>query len=407
MHQVIMKTRTISPQVQLLHDWKSLCSKFGSSTILAALSLALLLGFSLTAPAFVLDNFTGTITNWTSISNSGSVYQSGGSFTVAAAAGASSRTSSKKTSVNFSNAAAHTLEFRVLLNSVSARGQAVLGWVPTGGALGINGYALCVGRSNITILANSTVLYTTNQFVVEYANGSANDTTELPSSDMFLVMGMTPSGADVVVKSTVYKKGDGRTNLLFEFTVTNSPGIIGTEGNASLGAFNDASGVATSVNFDNLSYFYTVRQLLDDFSGPFPGTSWTELTGNGATNYGNGTQLVMIDAAPPGISSGAFKSDKVFKISDGVRLEFRVDCVDMGLSPVDLSVMGYIPNGINDFANLNEYYIAFSQGILYTGKTVATASSDSNFIPPQTNVRAIQTFTGEGTTIRIEITIFC
>ncbi len=406
-----MKTRTQYPQIQLLHDRKSLCSTFGNSTVRAILSLALLLGFSFTAPAFVLDNFTGAITDWTSISNAGSVYQSGGSFTVAAAAVANSRTSSKKTSLAFSNEATHTLEFRVLVNSISGPGQAVLGWVPTGGALGTNGYALCVGTNRVTILANSTVLYTTNEFVRMYADTVLHDNFVLPSSDMYLAMRMTPDGANMIVKSTVYKKGDGRTNLLFEITVTNTvTPLIGTEGNASLGAFNDGSATATSANFDDLHYFDTVRVVIDDFSGAYPGVGWTDFTeGNnggptGSTNYVSGGSLKTVSATTPGIVSGTYRSDKVFKLTDGVRLELRVDNLDLGAGGFDLSVLGYIPHGLIDFSTLSEYFNAYSIGVIYLGKAVTSIyeNGNQNFPYPQFNVRAIQTLTCEGTTVRIE-----
>jgi hypothetical protein len=203
----------------------------------------------------------------------------------------------------------------------------------------------------------------------------------------------------------VYKKTDGRYNVLFEHTVTNSATpLIGVGGNAILGAFNDASGGATSVSFDDLQYYDTVRLLLDDFSGPYPGASWTDYIPGTATNYNDGLgHLVTVDQSS-GPTSGTFKSDRTFKISDGVRLEFRIDVVDATAQGTqNFAILGYIPHGSADFAALTEYHIAFTAAQFYVGKgfgnwwdTAFTAFA------PQTNVRLIQTFTGEGTGVRIE-----
>src|SRR2546427_4470987 len=218
----------------------------------------LLASFSIHAK--ILDDFNDNIkTGWSDTLNGGSVTEASTQFTITSDATAGAFTYSRKTSTAFTNLATHTLEFKVLVNSIgpgggTTNGHAVLGWVPTGGALRTNGYSLTVGTNDVTIMADNTVLYS--------ASGLS-----LPTANLFMALRMTPSGSDVIVKATVYNKADGRYNALFERTATNSPGIIGTGGNAALGALNDPSGAAASVAFDDLQVFDTVRILLDDFSG--------------------------------------------------------------------------------------------------------------------------------------------
>jgi len=394
-----MKNSSKASNGQLPHTRKSLCFQFGSISNLAGRLVVLLLGTSLTSSAFILDNFNGaSLSGWTSTLNGGSVAQSGGQLTITPIAVPGALTYSRKTDRTFTNLATHTLEFKVLVNSiltnsVTTNGLAVLGWVPTGGALGANGYALGVGAGGVGILANSTFIFTTN-----FA-------TSLQSSNIYLAMRMTPEGANMIVKSTVYNKTDGRFNVLFEYTVTNSATpLIGIGGNAILGAFNDASGGATSVSFDDLQYYDTVRAVLDDFSGPYPGTGWTDYTPGTATNYNDGLgHLVTVDQSA-GPTSGTFRSDRTFRISDGVRLEFRIDIVEIPSASVqDFAVLGYIPNGLADFADLTEYHLAFTAAQFYVGKRFGVWwDAAYNLFAPQSNIRLIQTFTGEGTSVRIE-----
>ena len=281
----------------------------------------------------------------------------------------------------------------ILTNGVTTNGLAVLGWVPLGGALGANGYAFGFGPNGAALIFNSSFVYVTN-----FA-------TPLPTNNLYMAMRMTPDGANMIVKSTVYKKSDGRYNVLFEYTRTNTTStLIGTGGNAVVGAFNDTSGAATSVSFDDLQYFDTVRALLDDFSGPYPGTSWTDYIPGTATNYNDGAgHLVTVDQSS-GPTSGTYKSDKTFKVSDGVRLELRADVVDATANGLqNFAVFGYLPDGLANFATLKEYHIAFTAGQFYVGKAFGNWwDTGFGLAAPQTNVRLIQTLTGEGTSVRIE-----
>lgn len=362
--------------------------------------LALLLGANFTASAFILDDFNGaSLSGWTTVLNGGSVVQSGGQLTITPVAAPGGLTYGKKTDRTFTNLATHTLEFRVNVNSIltnntTTNGLAVLGWIPTGGALGANGYSLGVGPLGAAILVNASFVYTTN-FV-----------TPIQSSNLVMVVRMTPDGANVIVQSSVYSKGDGRFTVLFEHTVTNSPGIIGIAGNAIVGAFNDTSGAATSVSFDDLQVYDTVRQVVDDFSGPYP-AGWADaLTGNGATNYNDGSgHLRMIGGTANNQVSGTLKADKTYKITDGVRLELRVDVNNVNYNDAgQFLFLDYSPTP-SGFASLVGYSIAHSSAQFYIGKAYGqwwdAAYTSLNPIPTS-NYRLIQTLSGEGSAVRIE-----
>src|SRR5262245_37635416 len=123
-------------------DGKLLRVQPGRFIALAGIVLALLVASSLRLSAFILDDFNGaSLSGWTSTLNGGAVVQSGGQLSVSTPPLANVPTYSKKTDRTFTNLATHTLEFKVLVNgiltnAVTTNGFAVLGWIPTGGALG-------------------------------------------------------------------------------------------------------------------------------------------------------------------------------------------------------------------------------------------------------------------------------
>ena len=397
-----MKKTTSSPQAQLPHDRKFFGSRFQRLFAPTVLLFALVLS-SFTTSAFILDDFNSALSGWTPAANGGSAVQSAGQVTISSLGGAGYYTFIKKSDRTFTNLATHTLEFKVLVNSigVSTNGMALLGWVPTSGTPGANGYFLAVGGGAVQVWANSGPIYSTI-----LATNLPPSATNLPSSNLYLAMKMTPDGANMIVKSSVYAKADGRYNVLFEHTVTNSSTpMIGTSGNAFLGVL-DTSGPAASSSFDDLTYYDTVRTVVDDFSGPYPGTGWTDVIPGTATNYNDGAgHLVTIDQST-GPNSGAVRTDKTYKISDGVRLELRADIADIPVpSAQDFTILAYVPNGVADITGLHSYHIAFTMAQFYVGKTFGVWWDPAYTFPsgvPQSNIRLIQTFTGEGTTVRIE-----
>ena len=195
---------------------------------------AVILGLMLPAHAKLLDNFNDNIkTAWTDTSNGGSIDEALGVFTITTTGTAGALSSSKKTSDLFTNALGHTIELRVGVNSISpggaaTNGHAVLGWVPSG-ALNSSGYSVSVGVGNITVYRAGVGIYTSNLV------------TAIQSTNLVVVMRLTPSGGAVNIRASVYKRGNGDNLLLFEHTVNDATGILGA-GNAALGALNLPSG---------------------------------------------------------------------------------------------------------------------------------------------------------------------
>src|ERR1035437_7778556 len=104
--------------------------------------------------ATVLDCFSGPKTGGTDTLNGGTILQSGGQFTVTTANPGGSLTYSLKTSTSFAIVVGDTLELRADVGAVSPGSQnpnpmSVLGWVPNGGTLQANGYALYVGATSV------------------------------------------------------------------------------------------------------------------------------------------------------------------------------------------------------------------------------------------------------------------
>ncbi len=313
--------------------------------------------FSLHVSATLLDGFpSGTRTGWTDTANGGSFFTSVHAFTIGTANASGSLTYSLKTSQAFSTVATHTLEFTVDVKSVRPAGTdtnalAILAWVTNGGSVLASGYSLAVGAADLQIRRDTTVIYQTN-----FAGG-------LQNSNITMVLRLTPSGTDVIVKARVYKTGGGNGSLLFEQSVTNASGIIAS-GNAGLGVLNQASATGAGAVFDNLQVFDMTDSLLDDFSGSVNFAFWSKFTD---------------------VSAG--QSFRAVESGGTVTLA----------SPT---------NGIG---NVRGYHIANVSGpydnTLFVGKqynvwwsTIDDASVDY----PANNYRLIQTYSGEGTSCRIE-----
>ena len=201
--------RTISPRGRG-------CSRrlFENLTVLALLLAA----FSLKAN--LLDDFNdNTKTAWSDTANGGTIVESGAVFTITSSAANGALTSSKKTSDTFTNAAGHTVEVRVDVNSISpaggaTNGHAVLGWVPSG-ALNSSGYSLSVGIGDVTIYKAGVSIYRSNLVAT------------IQRTNLLVIMRMATTGTSVAIRASVYKKGSGNSLLLFDQTVTDVSGVLG------------------------------------------------------------------------------------------------------------------------------------------------------------------------------------
>jgi hypothetical protein len=368
--------------------------------------------FCFSSQATLLDGFpSSTRTGWTDTANGGSFFTSPNAFSIGTANANGSLTYSLKTSQALTTLATHTLELSVDVKSVRPAGNdtnalAILAWVPSAGAVLSNGYSVAVGSADLQIRADSTVLFATNF------------TTSLQNTNITIVMRLTPSGTDVIVKARVYKKSAGTRSLLFEQSVTNASGIIGS-GNAGLGVLNQASATGAGVVYDDLQAFDLTDGLVDDFSGAVPFAFWSKFSdvpafaAIGAVESGG----VVTLASPTngagtaiGILEGMLFGGRTFKITDGGRVEFSVDVVSNGNGDNAYAVLSYLPSATADYiGNVRGYHISNLSGpyddTLFVGKqyNVWWSSIDDATVDfPVNNYRLIQTYSGEGTSCRIE-----
>jgi hypothetical protein len=385
----------------------------GSYLIFAACNVLAALFASVTAQAALLDDFNDNIkTAWSDTLNSGSVTEGGAVFTISSTASAGALTSSKKTSATLTNANGHTIEVRVDVNSITADGNehAVLGWVPSG-ALNSSGYSLSVSTTNVTVYKAGVSIY------------SSNLVSTIQNTNLVLVMRMSASAGAISVKATVYKSGNGNNLILFEHTVTDVSGILGS-GNAALGAQNSPSGSAATAVFDNLKAFDIINA---DFSFPFTAShavvanlgGGNRLTADNWVDFHSSESLVSVtpveNTSTPGELSittfntaatylvGSFYNGKTFKISDGSRLEFEVDLTGGSDNPVIIPLISYLPTS-SFLSTLSTYFIGDATATVVAGKSATTfwVYNVGTSTVKSTRVRLIQRMSGEGTTVRIE-----
>jgi len=402
------------------------------------------LAFVLSLRATVLDNFTGPKTGWTDALNGGTIVQSGGQFTITTATSAGSLTHSLKTSTSFADLLGNTLELRadvaaVTPGNLNPNPMSVLGWVPNGGTLQADGYALYVGATRVIIQKGASVLYSTaSPGIPQRAYTNSNIT---------LVLRLTPSGSSVLIDARVYLQTGPVTGqdytCLFEYTATDPSGTIGTPGYAALGALNQASPSGASVAFANLQYFVLQNSVLDDFSvnnglsgwqtfakaSAVPGIT-SAVTEHAASGGNPGYVDVVAGLAANGGFAGAYSVAQTFKVIDGSRLEFSLDFDNLGNTEYNggggsYAVLGYLPYPtLSAIFSLTAYHIAhdiMNTDYLVAGKnydgwwsgilgdsytTPSGAPIPGGYVPaglPVTNLRYRVIMTGEGTNERIEV----
>jgi hypothetical protein len=375
--------------------------------------------------ATVLDNFSGPKTGWTDTLNGGSISQAGGQFTVATAHTPGALTYSLKTSSSFEIIAGDTLELRVDVNAVTpgngdTNALAVLGWVPSGGTLEANGYSFYVGAASAIIMQGASVLYS-NNFVADYG-------TNVQSTNVTLVLRMTPSGSSVILDARLYRQTGAvvqqNYTCIFEETVTNSPGLIGVAGYAALGILNQASPSGASVSFANLQDFVLVNSVLDNFSAPNSLTNWSIIVLPGGavpssvieyppTNGNPGYVECIAGLTAEGGFAGAYYAGQTFEVVNGSRLEFSIDFDNPGNTELNggggsYAALGYFPSPSPDaIFSLIGYHIAsdiINTDFIYAGKNYEGWWADySQVTPPVANARYDLIMTGEGANERIEV----
>lgn len=394
--------------------------------------------------ATVLDNFTGPKTGWTDTLNGGTIVQSGGQFTVTTANPGGSLTYSLKTSTSFAIVAGDTLELRADVGAVTPGNanpnpMAVLGWVPNGGTLQANGYALYVGATSVIIKKGAAVLWSTSSPGI--------DQREYQNTNITMVLRLTPSGSSVLVDARIYLQTGAALgqdySCLYEYTATDAAGTIGTPGYAALGALNQASPSGASARFANLQYFVLQNLVVDDFSVNNGLSGWTTFAKASAVP---GITSAVTEHAPSGGSpgyvealaglaanggfAGAFYLGQTFKVTDGSRLEFSIDFDNLGNDEINggggsYSVLGYLPFPVleevyalvayhiahdihnTDYLVVGKNYDGWWAGMLNSSYATPTgAPIPGGYTPdllPVTNLRYRIIMTGEGTNERIEV----
>lgn len=377
--------------------------------LLGIVPLLVLLGTLCTLQGTVLDNFNGAKTGWTDSLNSGTVAQGSGVLVISTATNSGSVTYSTKTASAFTNIVGHTLEFRVDANTMSP-GQgntnvlAILSWVPSGGAVLGSGYSVVVGAGTVQIQKGSTILYSTNYVAAG---------TNIQNTNITLVLRMSAAVSGVTLNARVYRQTFNEVGknftVLFERTVVDGAGIIGTGGNAALGVLNLDSPTGASVTYDNLQVFDLQESVLDDFRVPDNLSGWTVFMKHpgapDAVTETSGQVECVAGVDSLGGFAGAYYSGKTFKIVDGGRVEFSVDFDNLN-GPGSYSVLGYLPGGGLPAAfSLSEYHIAHNinnTSYLVIGKNYnGWWTTGPNGLPVQ-NCRYTLTMSGEGTNCRIE-----
>ena len=383
--------------------------------------LAVLFGLAVVPllQATVLDNFAGPKTGWTDTLNGGEILQSGGAFTITTANPGGSLTYSKKTSNSFTNVSGHTLEFRVNVDSVTpgtanTNPLTILAWVPAGGAVLGNGYSVSVGAADVIIQKGGTTLYATN-----FTTAGTN----LQNANITIALRMTSSGSAVTLNARVYKKiANGSIGqfftCLFEYTMVDAAGLIGSEGNAALGVKNQASASGAAAAFSNLQVFDTVTTVLDAFSsGSLDTTKWTVYRknpglGDSVTVGPSGLDILATIADASGGFAAAYSANTTYTIVDGGQVEFQLDIVNnIGLSG-SYSALGYLPAANPTYINgIIEYHVAndvVGTSVVVNGKGYNEWWLQRNDIQPPYSppgCRYILTMTGEGSNCRIETRI--
>ncbi|MEI7939344.1 MAG: Ig-like domain-containing protein [Verrucomicrobiota bacterium] len=384
----------------------ALCGKF--------LAAAGLLCACLPASAYLVDPFTSSTLSpsWTFVpASGGSNSYSPHALTVYSGPG-SGALSYSKNSAAYSIQAGNTLELKVKVNGIGpagfGNGHAVLAWVPTGSPLLTSSFNVRVGVGDIQIRKGSTVLYGTNLV------------TQLPTTNIWVVLRLTPNGANQEIRASVYSQAVAyappfNSSLLFEYTATNTTSIA-SSGNLALGAENSPSGAAATATFDVPQQFDTINTVIDPLTEARPSCApcggqidngWLDIVSNPIAwiMETNNTLGMGWDYDTGLFMCFSVWQGQTFAITDGARVQFSVDVPVGNQSPYNAPILIYTRN-TTELSSLIGYYIAQNPYLVGVGKSFASYSWINPFAGiaanPNNNVRFTQIMTGEGTQVRVE-----
>ena len=369
-------------------------------------SLILMASLFASAPASgrVLDDFDDNVkTGWADVLLGGSVLEANGQFTITTAnQNGAIFTASTKTTESFTIEDGRTLEFRVDLISASAHDEsiAVLIWVPIGSSIAnLQGYGLAKGANDFLF---SKAL---NQYF--YAT---SPNPRIKNNNITLVLRLTGSGANVIINGRILDKDDNN-RVIYEYTVTDTPAsetqgpesrpasYVGMAGNFALLNYKDSGQPESTLVFDNAQAFDMAAIVLDDFNDNTK-TGWSDILNGGTVTEAN--QQFELRTAPLNqtIFTSSRKTSQTFRIQDGGRVEFSVDVISSVVDNDAYAVLAYVP-APGGVGTLTAYHLAQGGDQILAGKQFDRWWFSQPFVGAQSNVRLIQTYTGEGASVRV------
>lgn len=367
--------------------------------------LGLFLAGSITVSGRILDNFDDNVkTGWSDVLLGGSVVEANGQFTITTLMqNAAIFTASTKSTESFTIENGRTLEFRVDLVTASQHNEsiAVLIWVPVGESVAnLQGYGLAKGRNDFLLTKRL------NQYF--YA---ASPSPQVKNDNVTLVLRLTGSGSNVIINGRILDRDDNN-RIIYEYTVVDTPAsetvpsgesrpasYVGVAGNFALLNYKDTGQPDSTIVFDNAQVFDMTAIVLDDFNDNTK-TAWADTANGGSVTESN--MEFRLKTAPLNqlIFTASRKTSQTFRIEDGGRVEFSIDVVSAVVDNDAFSVLAYVPNPAGVPA-LRAYHLAQSADQIFVGKEYNRWWSGPQTNLSQSNVRLIQSYSGEGAGVRV------
>lgn len=370
---------------------------------------ALLLLAGAEAPARILDNFDDNVkTGWTDftfIPGFGLPAEAGGQFMFALPpAGQSIFSASTKTDKTYTLQEGRTLQFRVDL--VSGNGPdafAIMAFIPSSSSVStLSGYGFAKSSSDILVSKGMNKYF-------------YNENVPVKNENVTMVLSLTGSGTQVTIHAQVLDK-ESNNAVLWErvFTDTEDADILadGTDdpakpytgsGNLALLCYEDGGTSQTSfeVAFDNAEVFVLDNLVLDNFDDNVK-TAWTDFTfipGFGIPEEANGQFKFALPPAGQSIFTASTKTARTFEVSDGERVEFRVDLVS-GVGNDSFAVIGFFPSATS-VSTLSGYGLAKSASDILITKGINKYFYNENAPVKNENVTLVLSLEGRGTSVSI------
>jgi hypothetical protein len=325
----------------------------------------------------ILDDFNdNTKTGWTDFSfvpGFGLPVESGGQFRFELPGVTQPIfTASQKTSETFELKEGRTIEFRVDVSQAGAKDSfAVLAFIPNTGG---NTPATLAGYG----LAKSTTDVLITKGLQKYFVADAGPAAELKNENITLVLSLSVRNGSVIITGKVLDQ-DADNAVIWQKTVIDTPtaDVLAdgtdspaapyiTTGYFTLYCYADYSPSAPEdpyrVFYDNAEVYVLDTVLLDDFNDNTK-TGWQDFTfipGFGLPKEENGQFRFELTGVTQPIFTASQKTARLFELTEGERLEFRVDVVQAG-GGYSYPVLAFIPNtGGNSPATLAGYALAKS-----------------------------------------------